>query len=118
MDITRLAQSGIDYYEGVNRFAGQEKLYEEYLLRFTSDTALTKLMAALKAHDADEAFQQAHNLYGTLGNLSINMLLKELKPIVEKLRLQTLDDVSYKANEFAKLYIQVINTIHEARQGS
>ncbi|NLS85727.1 MAG: Hpt domain-containing protein [Ruminococcaceae bacterium] len=114
MNIIKLAQAGINYEEGVKRFAGKTALYEKCLLQFTSDCTFSTLASAVDAKDADKAFRQAHNLYGTLSNLSINSLAQELHPIVETLRGKNLDGVPEKIDTFSKLYAQVVNTINDA----
>ena len=116
MNAEKLAESGIDYYEGVSRFAGKDKLYEEYLKRFTLDTAFEKLLSAVEACDANDAFKYAHDLYGTLGNLSMNLLVKEFKPIVETLRLRNLNGILEKLHDFSHLYRRVTDAINEAQQ--
>lgn len=91
MDKEKCVNAGIDYEQGVNRFMGNTALYEKYALKFLDDTTFAQLKEAMKAKDTDQAFAQAHTLKGVAGNLSFNVLLSKIVPVVEALRSKNMD---------------------------
>lgn len=86
MNKERLIEAGIDYDEGVNRFAGAPQIYEKYLLMFFEGHFLEELSRQLTDNDISGAFRTAHDLKGTAGNLSINSFYKKICELVELLR--------------------------------
>jgi hypothetical protein len=77
---------GIDYDQGVGRFMGNTALYEKYALKFLDDKTFDELRTAMKASDTQQAFYAAHTLKGVAGNLSFNLFLDKVIPLVEALR--------------------------------
>lgn len=86
MDKDKLQQAGINYEEGVKRFAGNAAIYEKFLLKFKEDTSFEELDHAMEDQDFGTAFTAAHTLKGVCGNLSMNEMYHELVPFVELLR--------------------------------
>ena len=66
----KLVANGIDCSEGIDRFGGNEAMYEKFIRRFLEDNHLKALQSALDAKDAETAFYHAHTLKGVVGNLS------------------------------------------------
>lgn len=81
-----LQAAGINYDEGVSRFAGKTELYEKYLKKFVDDASFPQLQDAMEQENYPEAFRQAHTLKGVTGNLSLTPLFEALSPLVEALR--------------------------------
>lgn len=89
MNIDVLEKAGINYQEGLKRFAGKSALYEKYLLRFGQEPTFDQLKKAMAQEDYEEAFKAAHTMKGIVGNLSLNEFFELLKPFVEELRDQS-----------------------------
>lgn len=86
MDREKLISAGIDYDQGVNRFANKPQIYEKFLKRLFDDQSMSQLEAQLMEKNYEEAFKTAHNLKGMSGNLSLNQFFKAICEIVEELR--------------------------------
>lgn len=86
MNREALIRAGIDYDDGVHRFAGKPAVYEKYLLKYFEVSELPPLYQALKAEDYDAAFRAAHNIKGGAGNLSVTAYYTKICQLVEALR--------------------------------
>ncbi len=86
MNRYRLFQAGVDVNDAVERLGGDKELYEDLLAHFKQSPRYDNLLKAIEDGDAAQAFQLAHALKGTAGNLSFTRLFKSLKPVVEALR--------------------------------
>ena len=58
----KLAPYGIDYVDAMERFEGNEALFERLALKYLGDTHFAGLVAALEVKDFDDASNQAHSL--------------------------------------------------------
>lgn len=81
-----LTQAGIDYAEGLQRFAGNLAIYNKYLYKFPQDPNFDGLRNAMQNEDYRDAFRYAHTLKGLTGNLSINLLFEQMRQLTEALR--------------------------------
>ena len=105
MNREKLIEAGIDYDEGVHRFAGKPEIYEKYLLKFFEGSLMDDLSDELKNNDFDKAFQTAHSLKGTAGNVSLNRFYSKICELVEMLRGENVKDTYMSAFlEAKKLY--------------
>jgi HPt (histidine-containing phosphotransfer) domain-containing protein len=86
MDAEKLKKAGVNYDEGLGRFAGKVPLYEKYILKFLDDPSFSQLREAMERQDYEAAFQCAHTLKGVSGNLSFNVFYRHLSEFVELLR--------------------------------
>lgn len=81
-----LARAGIAYDEGVRRFSGNVAIYEKFVRRFPQDPTFGELKAAMESGNGEAAFRAAHTLKGTGGNLSLELFVQAVSPLVEALR--------------------------------
>ncbi len=86
MNRYRLFQAGVDVNDAVERLGGDKELYEELLAHFKKSPRYKDMVQAIEANDASQAFQLAHALKGTAGNLSFKRLFDAMQPVVEALR--------------------------------
>lgn len=86
MNRETLIAAGIDYDQGVERFAGRAALYEKYLKKLFDDDIMGTFTQQLRAGDMNAAFRAAHDLKGLTGNLAINDLFRAISALVEALR--------------------------------
>ena len=81
-----LMRSGIDCAEAIERFGGNESLYERLAKKFIDDPHFAALDKALEAGDSDLAFREAHALKGVAGNLSFTALYEAACRLSDALR--------------------------------
>lgn len=86
MNRYKLFQAGVNVNEAVERLGGDKELYEDLLQHFKKSPRYADMLKAIEANNAADAFQLAHALKGTAGNLSFTRLFEALKPVVEALR--------------------------------
>ena len=109
-----LVSAGIDYDQGVNRFAGKAQIYEKFLKRLFEEESMSQLGTQLAEKDYESAFKTAHNLKGMSGNLSLNQFYKAICEIVEELRNgQPGDDILTSYQHASVLYEKAKRTIQE-----
>ena len=77
---------GANTDEGLNRCLNNEAFYLRLVKMAAADGGYDKLGQALEAGDFPGAFEAAHGLKGTLGNLSLTPLYKPAAELTELLR--------------------------------
>lgn len=80
---------GADYEATMGRFMGNQPMYLRFLDMFFQDESMQKLGDALDAGDLTGAFEAAHTLKGTSGNMGLAPLYAAVCAIVEPLRAGT-----------------------------
>ena len=86
MDKDTLIAAKIDYENGIKRFAGNEALYEKYLLKFKDDVHYETAKAAYEAGDFETLLKEAHTLKGVAGTLGLTDIYQTCANIVTTLR--------------------------------
>lgn len=105
MKIEKLKSCGIDYDGGVDRFGGNEAMFEKFVRRYGEDTRYTDLLAAIESGDCEQAFRVAHALKGVVGNLSFTVYYEAITPLTELLKEGNLEE--------ARALIPSIQEAHE-----
>ncbi|MDO5402878.1 MAG: Hpt domain-containing protein [Eubacteriales bacterium] len=82
MDKEKLGQLGVDYDMAIDRFAGNEGLYEKYLENFKEDSHLYKAQKACKEHDYEQVYEQLHILKGISGTLGMASLSESCQEVI------------------------------------
>ncbi len=85
---------GADTDKGLERCMNKEDFYLRLVCMAVEDANVEKLRAAIENNDLDQAFEAAHALKGTTGNLSLDPLYEPLCEITELLRARTETDYS------------------------
>ena len=86
--INRLRSYGADMNATMERFVGDEALYDRCFRMFLQDPSFADLEKALSQKDYTAAFNAAHTLKGVAGNLGLTPLYAKICEIVEALRHQ------------------------------
>ena len=86
MDKETLIAANVDYENGKKRFAGNEALYEKYLLKFKDDVHYEAVKAAFETGDFDTLLKEAHTLKGVAGTLGLVDIYQNCADIVTALR--------------------------------
>ncbi|MCI7712567.1 MAG: Hpt domain-containing protein [Clostridiales bacterium] len=81
-----LASRGNDACGALERFLGDEALYETCFRQFLADPAFPALEAALDSGDGAAAFEAAHTIKGVAGNLGLTELYRAACALAEPLR--------------------------------
>lgn len=101
-----LERHGIDYADALERFCGNEALYERLACKYLDDAHFDALAAALDEGDAERAYQEAHALKGVAGNLSFSALYRAVSEISEILRAGEIEQ--------ARALFPAVRTAHES----
>lgn len=84
--IDRLRHYGADMDATMERFIGDEALYDRCFHIFLEDPSFLTLEKALEQRDYTAAFQAAHTLKGVSGNLGLTPLYTSVCEITAALR--------------------------------
>lgn len=82
---------GCDVDGAMERFMGDEELYQVCLHSVMSDKSFAGLKEALERNDVREAFDHAHTLKGVLANMGLTPMYDITVQIVEPLRAGSLE---------------------------
>lgn len=88
-----LIKANVDYENGKKRFAGNEALYEKYLLKFKDDTHYAAAKQAFEANDYETLLKEAHTLKGVAGTLGLQDIYQTCSNIVTALRSEHSESV-------------------------
>ena len=108
MNRETLIAAGVDYDQGVERFADRASLYEEYLGKFFDGSTMESLRQMLLDGNRDAAFDLTHDLKGAVGNLSITKLYQDICAMVEALRVGGIDDKVWQLYDQALKQYQTV----------
>ena len=86
--IDALKAFGANTQEGLNRCFNQEAFYLKLVGMGLADPNFDRLQTAVAAGDARAAFEAAHALKGSIGNLALTPLYDPICELTEKLRAQ------------------------------
>lgn len=106
-----LIAHGVDWDEGIDRFGGNEAMYEKFIRRFTEDGHLVDLRQALADEDVEQAYYHAHSLKGVVGNLSFGRYFKEIGTVSELLREKKLDEAKSTLPAVEEAHAAVIEAL-------
>lgn len=95
LTVDALRDWGANVDEGLGRCFGKEDFYLNLVNMLLADGSFARLDAAVAAGDAKAAFEAAHNLKGSTGNLALTPVYVPVCAITEALRGQSdMKDVS------------------------
>ncbi len=84
--ISELGELGVNTNDAMQRFMGNEALYERMLKKLPPVVAQQEVMKYLEEGDYETALVNAHTLKGVMGNLSVTPLFDAYTDIVAFLR--------------------------------
>ena len=106
-----LISANIDYENGINRFAGNEALYEKYLLKFKDDPHFEGAKVAFAEGDYEKLLKEAHALKGVAGTLGIVSVYQASADIVSAIRAKEVDKVAQLYQTFVSSYEYIIEIL-------
>ena len=93
---TKLQDWGCDIPGAMRRFLDDEDLYTSCLDTMLADESFESLGIGIKEGDVAKAFDAAHSLKGTLGNMGLTPMYEIIIQIVEPLRDGKLEGIAEK----------------------
>ena len=105
LSIETLRDFGASVDEGLERCLNKEDFYLRLVSNVLDDEGFEKLNSALAQNDLDAAFEAAHSLKGSTGNLALTPLYEVLQEVTELLRARKEMD-----------YTEYLKKINEKRQ--
>lgn len=102
MTIDELKAYGANVSEGLRRCMDNESFYLRLVKMIPGDPNFQKLYDAVDGEDFDAAFEAAHALKGSTGNLSLTPIFAPVSEITELLRARTQTDYSALITEIRR----------------
>lgn len=102
LTVEKLREWGAAVDEGLARCMNEEDFYIMLVGMAVTDKKLDDLAAALDAHNLDRAFDVAHTLKGTYGDLALTPIYAPVNEMAELLRVRTDTDYSALISEAKK----------------
>lgn len=99
----------------LERFSGDEALYESLLQAFLTDPTMEMLQDAISRQAWDDAFTAAHALKGLAGNMGFVPLFHAMGELVIYIRTAKIKDVKDSLNQSLRCYKDLVCAI---RQGN
>lgn len=106
-----LINANIDYENGKNRFAGNEALYEKYLLKFKDDPHFEGAKAAFAVKDYEKLLKETHALKGVAGTLGITTVYRASADIVSAIREAEEERISQLYDVLVSSYEDIIDIL-------
>jgi len=101
LTMEKLSAYGADVKEGVARCMDMEDFYLQLVNMMLEDENLRILEKAVAEGDVRRAFDAAHSLKGSLGNLELLPIERPVREITEKLRYaDKMPDLTELMNEY------------------
>ncbi len=96
----QLEENGADVEATLNRFMGNDAIYQKFLGKFPGDPNYANLGTNIESENYEEAYKCAHALKGVVGNLGLTPIYEAVSTLVEELRNKANADVdAARANE-------------------
>lgn len=92
MTIDMLTAYGANTKEGLQRCMNNESFYLRMVKMISGDAHFQRLYDAIEAGDLTAAFESAHALKGSSGNLALTPIFAPLSQLTELLRTKTKAD--------------------------
>ena len=111
MDKETLIAANVDYENGKKRFAGNETLYNKYLLKFREDTHYQAVKDAYEAGDFDTLLKEAHTLKGVSGTLGLQDIYHSCAEIVTALRAGSKEQIPELVEKLHNAYEKTMSVL-------
>jgi len=109
----KLVELGVDYYDGLNRFMGNQALFEKMLTKFPDNVRKLEVLSFIDAGDTATAVANAHTIKGVSGNLSLTPIFEAYTKIVSLLRDGNAEEAKTKLEEILPVQEDIIKAIEE-----
>ncbi len=109
----QLQEAGVNLDKALNRFMGNEAMYDKFLFSFTQEKSFGKLEESLNNKYIKESFMLAHTMKGIVSNLEIQSLLDLISPMTEQLRNGNMEGITEQWELLKSKYNEVCNLIKD-----
>lgn len=109
----QLQGAGVNLDKALNRFMGNETMYDKFLFLFTQEKSFEALEKSLDNRNVQEAFMLVHTMKGIVANLEIQPLLDLLSPMTEQLRKGNMEGIEEQWDLLKAKYNEVCNLIKD-----
>lgn len=97
-----LEDANIEWTSTLPKLLGKEDIYIKYLKRLLSNKYFDELTTALGCNNCAEAFELAHTLRGTVGNLGVRRMYDCIAEMTEDLRTGDIDVAKLRLAELTE----------------
>ena len=97
--ITILENAGIKWTETLPKLLNNEQIYIKYLKKLLTNDYYERLLMMIEAGECEVAFELAHTLRGTVGNLGVEPMHQCLVEMTEELRAGDLESAKIRVSE-------------------
>ncbi len=108
----KLKEYGVNVAEALERFMGNEAIYEKTLKKFPAAAESHTVVEYIKSGDSKTAVANAHTLKGVTGNLSMTPLYTAYVDIVNLLRAGENDKALAELEKILPLQEKIIDCIN------
>lgn len=108
----KLKEYGVNVAEALERFMGNEAIYEKTLKKFPAAAESHTVVEYIKSGDSKTAVANAHTLKGVTGNLSMTPLYTAYVEIVNLLRAGENDKALAELEKILPLQEKIIDCIN------
>ena len=95
----KMAAYGVDTKTTLERFTGDEGLYEKCFYIVLKDKNFEQLGNALSEQNYDNAFSYAHAIKGMVGNMGLTPIYDVVSVITDALRVKDLSNIEQQYND-------------------
>jgi hypothetical protein len=108
MTLDDLRAYGANVDEGLGRCMGKEAIYLRLVGKMQADKGFDALVDALERNNLDAAFDAAHGLKGSSGNLALTPIFEPMCQITELLRNRTQTDYAPLMDQIRQAWEQLL----------
>lgn len=101
--IKMLENANIEWSSTLPKLLGKEDIYIKYLKRLLTNNYFNELISALDSDKCAEAFELAHTLRGTVGNLGLRRMHDCIAEMTEELRAGDINAAKARRTELTKV---------------
>jgi hypothetical protein len=109
-----LANCGIDYDSGVEKFLGESELYESLLINFLDDNTFDQAKQCADHNDVDGVLKNIHAMKSVTGTLCMNRLYQKCCETVAYVRSGEYSLMKERFKETYDMYTQISQAIKSA----
>ena len=109
MDRKKLSDSGIDYFGAMKYFAGNEEMYNKFLMKFKDDNHMDMARSAFSSKDYDLVLKNVHIMKGMVSTLGMKDLFKACSDVVASIRAGQYDMLEDHMKSVEREYEKVMD---------
>ncbi len=116
MDRDALTECGISYDEGVEKFLGEQELYDELLVNFLTDNTFEEAKSYVDSDDYEGVLRAIHAMKSVTGTLCMNKLYRKCCQVVDAVRAKEFDRMKSAFDEAYGMYKAIFKAIEAGKE--